>query len=338
MTHNPACIGGIPLHYGLIHAPLAGYSCSAMRRLAWGYGCLDYACSEMLSAKHIAQTPKKQRQRYTHKAPDEGPLCIQLAGNHPDHLCIAAETAAEWGAFMLDLNAGCPQPKIRKKNLGSALLCDSAQLKRCLEGMQKASGLPVTLKIRVDGTSNDRHHREVAQAAEDAGAAALIVHGRHWTQRDHEAVHYHQIAEIKQSIRIPVIGNGGVHDHTSAERMRIATGCDAVMVANGCLGRPWIFKQLYNQQQGNAFIKPTRSTQIDDLLKHRAWLIALDGLKSAHLQTRGLLRFYLHEYLPEAVLKHLQTVGDDDALLAALFRLQASNDLAMQPPQDAGLS
>ena len=198
--------------------------------------------------------------------------------------------------------------------------------------MKKASGLPVTLKIRVDGTSNDRHHRAVAQAAEDAGAAALIVHGRHWTQRDHEAVHYHQIAEIKQSISIPVVGNGGVRDHTSAERMRIATGCDAIMVANGCLGRPWIFKQLHSQAQGNAFLKPTRATQIEDLLQHRHGLMQLDGLKSVHLQTRGLVRFYLQDHLPEATLKSLQKMDDADQLLAVLFSLHPSADTAMGCP------
>jgi nifR3 family TIM-barrel protein len=278
----------------LIQAPLAGYSCAPFRVLAQRYGQPDFCCSEMLSAQDMCHNPKPKK-RYSHKSAEEGLLCVQLAGNKPEYLAEAAQKAMAWGADFIDLNCGCPQPKIRKKGLGSYLLADDEHLYRLVHAIKNAVSVPVFAKIRVDASSDDGFNRDVAQAIEAAGAAAITVHGRHWTYDYDIAVSYEDIAQIKACVTIPVIGNGDIYDTASAKKMLTATGCDAVMIARASVGQPWIFEQIYQELQGNVFIPPSLDDIKHIFFEHVAGLMQLENEKTAVLQSRKLLKYYFRQ-------------------------------------------
>ena len=270
----------------LIQAPLAGYSCAAFRVLAEQWGKPDFCYSEMLSAQHIA-SGARLRKRYVYKAPQEGRLCVQLAGDHAETLINAAQQAITWGANLIDLNCGCPQPKIRRKNLGSRLLDNSEHLYELVSRLRATIDVPLLVKIRIS-----QHNHTIAQAIQAAGADAITVHGRHWTQDYTTPVNYAAIAEIKAAVTIPVIGNGDVCDTASAKRMFDETGCDAVMIARASVGQPWLFEKIYQELQGNHYEAPTLTAIGNIFLAHVRGLIELEGEKIALLQSRKLGKYY----------------------------------------------
>ncbi len=309
----------------LIQAPLAGYSCAPFRVLAEQWGKPDFCCTEMLSAHHIF-SGARQKQRYRFKSPDEGKLCVQLAGDEAHILAYAAQQAVSWGADYIDLNCGCPQPKIRKKNFGSRLLSNSEHLYALVSALKTAVDVPVLVKIRVDAVSGDRYNHDVAQAIESAGADALTVHGRHWTHDYDIPVSYHDIAVIKESVKIPVIGNGDITDTASAQKMFSETGCDAVMIARASVGQPWLFEQIHQELQGNAFIPPTLTEIGEIFLSHVRGLIELENEKSALLQSRSLGKYYARNYFDRIAflqaMSQVKTYLDLTLLVEQSFRIK----------------
>lgn len=301
----------------LIQGPLAGYSCAPFREMAMQWGKPDFCYSEMLSAQHIA-SGAPLRKRYIYKSPHEENLCVQLASDRPEELCIAAEKAVTWGADLIDLNCGCPQPKIRKKQLGSRLLEDSERLYQLVLALRKTVALPVLVKIRVDHRSGDNFNRDVALAIEAAGANAITVHGRHWTDDYDIAVSYADIAQIKQNIKIPVIGNGDVYDTASARKMLLETGCDALMIGRASVGQPWIFEQISQELQGQTYHIPNVSQIGEIFLTHVQGLIALEGEKIAILQSRKLGKYYARGF----------SESNRDAFLEKIHQIMTYDDLA----------
>jgi len=292
---------------GLVQAPLAGYSCAPMRKLAWQWGQPDFCCTEMLSAKHIvSDAPQKERYRY--KDSEEGPLCIQLSGSNPDILAKATEQVLQWGADLIDLNCGCPMPKIRGKHEGSKLLADSTRLAKLIKAIKSVSSVPVLIKIRVDGDSDDDYHLSAAIAAQDAGIDAISVHGRHWTERYDTPARYEEIAEIKAKLHIPVIGNGDVCDAHSAKKLLSETQCDAIMIARASLGQPWLFAQIAHELQGKPYTPPGLKEIGLLFLEHIRGLIKLEGEKVALLQSRKLAKYYIRHHLPSDTIEPLQNV------------------------------
>jgi tRNA-dihydrouridine synthase B len=286
----------------LIAAPLAGISCAPFRVLPFllkaSYARPDYSCTEMLSAKHIA-SGAQQNPRFIKKDPREGPLCVQIAAETEKEARIAAEFAiTAIGADILDLNCGCPKPKIRKKGLGSKLLEDSKTIAKIIKAMQIDS-TPVTAKIRID-SRYDNYNTDVAKAIEDAGAAALTVHGRHWTEDYCVPINYTQIADIKSSISIPVIANGDIYDAASAKKMFIATNCDALMIGRAAIGRPWVFAEIAAKLTDTEFEKPSAIEIRSLLLLHVHGLANLIGEVAATLQARRFCKHYFpeeHEFI-----------------------------------------
>lgn len=299
----------------LIQAPLAGYSCAPFRVLAEHWGKPDFCCSEMLSAHHIF-SGARQGKRYQYKSPDEGRLCVQLAGDEAHILAYAAQQAVTWGADLIDLNCGCPQPKIRKKNFGSRLLSDSQHLYDLVAALKAAVKVPVSVKIRVDAESGDRYNQDAAQAIEAAGADALTVHGRHWTHDYDIPVSYRDIAMIKDIVKIPVIGNGDITDTASAKKMIAETGCDAVMIARASVGQPWLFEKIHQEMQGLIFTPPNLREIGEIFLAHVRGLIELEGEKNALLQSRKLGKYYARDYF------------DRIAFLQAMGQVKTYNGLA----------
>jgi len=287
---KPLVIGSKIFEHNLIQGPLAGYSCAPFRKLFYQFTAPAYCVTEMISAQELVRN-QKLNSRYVWRDPQETHLCYQLSGNCPDTLRKAAIIVTDLGADLIDLNCGCPKPKIRKKQCGSYLLSTPQHIAEIVAAMKSATNLPITVKIRVDGYSNERHHLAVTQAVTQAGADALIVHGRHWTDSYQVGCHLDQISEIVRTTTIPVIGNGNVSNVDDLKKM-LQTGCAGVMISRAGSGKPWIFQQLLAEMSGKTYT-PLSQADITHLFdQHVAGLIELIGETKALLESRKLFSYY----------------------------------------------
>ncbi len=280
----------------LIQAPLAGVSCAPFRELVWRFGGVAYCCTEMLSAQHLAQNIDRSP-RYHTKFQTEGPLCWQLSGNKPDVLARASARAIELDADIIDLNCGCPQPKIRKKGCGSRLLQDEKHLAMLVNALRQDPTIPVTVKIRIDAGFGEFCDVSIAKMCEQAGIDALIVHGRHWTHDYTTPVQTDAIAKIVASVSIPVIANGDVENAASLQRVFNATNCAGFMIGRASVGRPWLFQKIVSELKDENFAKPSQSEIGQLFLQHIEGLIKLDGEHQAILQCRKFGKYYAREML-----------------------------------------
>lgn len=296
MQSNLLTIDPIRFDSPVIQAPLAGISCSAMRRLAWKFGGLAYTCSEMLSSHQLANKLDRSP-RYHHIAADEGPVCFQLSGTKPDLLARATVEAQNYGANIIDLNVGCPKPKVRCKGNGSALLGNATLLKELILAIKKEASCPVTVKIRTDGDSGDNFNPDVLEALQETQPDALIVHGRHWTTDYEFALFYDDIRFFAENCDFPVIANGDVRCGKTAKTLLEKTGTDGVMIARAAIGRPWICRKVFNELNDLPFTKPTLEEQLQLFLAHLEALIALENNEYlACIQSRRLIKHYLVDY------------------------------------------
>ena len=295
---QPITIGTKNFPVNLIQAPLAGVSCAPFRELVWGFGGVAYCCTEMLSAQHLAKNIDRSP-RYHTKFPSEGALCWQLSGNDPDILARASTRAIELGADLIDLNCGCPQPKIRKKNCGSRLLEDEKKLALLIRALKQDPSIPVTIKMRVDAGFGDFCDVEVAKMCEQAGADAVIVHGRHWTHDYAIPVQAEAIARVVDGVDIPVIANGDIADAKSLQRLYQETQCAGFMIGRAGVGQPWLFQKIITELSGQSFQVPSVAEIGQLFLKHIEGLIALDGEHLAILQCRKFGKYYARGVVAE---------------------------------------
>ncbi len=223
-------------------APLAGVADRAFRELCRGYGAAYTVC-EMASAKGISLGDKKSAELLS-ITPTERPAGSQIFGNSPETMAIAAKKALEFNPDFIDINMGCPAPKVASSGGGALLMKDPILAANIVKAVVEASTVPVTVKMRSGWDDNNINAVELAKRCEDAGAAAITVHGRTKVQMYAPPVNTHIIRQVKQAVSIPVIGNGDVVDGLSAARLMEETGCDMVMIGRGALGRPWVFSQI----------------------------------------------------------------------------------------------
>ncbi|MCK9518176.1 MAG: tRNA-dihydrouridine synthase family protein, partial [Dehalococcoidia bacterium] len=224
-------------------APMAGISNAPFRLIAQECGSGLTTSEEIDAISLLRESPvATEIARYY---PAERPLAMQLLGCDADLLVPAAEMLQEAGADIIDLNMGCPMPKITKQGKGAALMRDLPQTAALLTAMRQAIRVPFTVKIR--GGWDDEHLSaiEVAQMAEDVGVDALVVHPRTRSQRFHGKAPWEIIREVVEAVSIPVTGNGDVTSMSEARRMMDETGCAGVMIGRGALGRPWVFDERY---------------------------------------------------------------------------------------------
>ena len=288
---KPLRIGKKYFDTNLIQAPLAGVSCAPFRELVWEFGGVAYCCTEMLSAHHIASGTDRN-DRYQARAKNEKNLCWQLSSNDPELLARASAHAISQQADILDLNCGCPQPKIRKKGCGSKLLTNEKKLSQLVKAMKQSDRVPVTVKTRIDANHNDYCDITIAKMLENAGADAIIVHGRHWTHDYDVPCDIDSIAKIVSVVTIPVIGNGDITDAMQLETFFQKTQCAGFMIGRASVGQPWIYQKITHDIKKKKFIMPTQK-QIGQLfLKHAEKLIALESEKPAILQCRKLGKYY----------------------------------------------
>lgn len=247
-------LGNVAIDVPVALAPMAGITDLPFRLICRRLGC-GYTVSEMISAKGLLYNNTKTKEMLKIDS-GERPTAIQLFGSVPAELAEAARIVAESGADMIDLNMGCPVPKIVNNGEGSALMKQPDLAYEILAAMVKAVDIPVTVKFRAGWDDAHRNAVEIAKAAEAAGVAAVAVHGRTRQQFYEGKADWKIIAEVKKAVKIPVFGNGDIFSAADGLRMLEETGCDGLMVGRGADGNPWIFQQLraallnqpYNEQ------------------------------------------------------------------------------------------
>ncbi|MDR3492278.1 MAG: tRNA-dihydrouridine synthase family protein [Gammaproteobacteria bacterium] len=279
----------------LIQGPLAGLSCAPFRRLTWQFSQPAFSCTEMISCKTLLNSPIALQQRFVKIDPLEGPVCFQLSSNNASELAEATKRVTGFGAQLVDLNCGCPVKKIRSKGAGSGLLTHPAQLYQLITAMKQSTHLPVSVKIRVEGNSNDKFNAEVAQVVSDAGADFLVVHGRHWTEHYETPCKHDDIRFFVETMKIPVIGNGDISNLSSLKTM-LETGCAGVMIGRAGVGQPWLIKQLEAEFNQESFIIPPLNVIRDCFLEHVKDLTTLlNNEKFAVLQARTFAKYYARD-------------------------------------------
>lgn len=235
-------IGNLEIKEKAALAPLAGVADRAFRELCRGYGAAYTVC-EMASAKGISLGDKKSAELLS-ITPTERPAGSQIFGNSPETMAIAAKKALQFNPDFIDINMGCPAPKVASSGGGALLMKDPVLAADIVKAVAKASTVPVTVKMRSGWDDSNINAVELAKRCEDAGASAITVHGRTKVQMYAPPVNTDIIRQVKQAVSIPVIGNGDIIDGISAARLMEETGCDMVMVGRGALGRPWVFSQI----------------------------------------------------------------------------------------------
>lgn len=231
-------------------APMAGIADRAFRELCVGYGAC-YSVTEMVSAKGLSLNDKKSKELLL-ITDSERPCGAQIFGNDPKTMAIAAEKALEFAPQFIDINMGCPAPKVAASGGGALLMKNPILAEEIVKAVVAATSLPVTVKMRAGWDNNTINAVELALRCENAGAAAITVHGRTKAQMYSPPVNTDIIKEVKKAVKVPVIGNGDVTDGKSAAKMLEETNCDLVMVGRGALGRPWVFQQI------NAYLEHER--------------------------------------------------------------------------------
>lgn len=264
---QPLNIGGLTIENRLMVAPMAGVTDNPFRRLCKSFGA-GHAVSEMI----IADTALYARKKSLYRANFDGeiaPISAQIAGAEPDKLAEAARYQIDNGAQIIDINMGCPAKKVCRKLAGSALLQDEDLVARLLDTAVNAVNAPVTLKTRLGYENGRENILRVAKRAEQAGIAAIAIHGRTREDMYNGAARYELIREVKESISIPVIANGDIDSAQKAQRVYELTGCDAVMIGRAAQGQPWLFRDIEHfLRTGESLAAPSVSEIKEIVLAH----------------------------------------------------------------------
>lgn len=295
-------IGNICLQGNIILAPMAGVTDLPFRLLCKEQGA-DLICTEMVSAKGIMYN-NKNTEDLLRIDDRERPVSLQLFGSDPDIISEQAKRIEERNFDILDINMGCPVPKVVNNGEGSALLQNIPLAAKIIEKTVKAIEKPVTVKFRKGFHNGDVQAVEMAKAAEAAGAAAVAVHGRTREQYYSGKADWDIIARVKQAVSIPVIGNGDIYTPQDASRMLVETGCDGIMVARAARGNPWIFHQIKSYlDTGEEVDKPSFQTVCEMILRHARMQADWKGEKRGILEMRSHAAWYTAGYPHSAALR-----------------------------------
>lgn len=284
-------IGNLEITQKAALAPLAGVADRAFRELCRGYGAA-YTVGEMASAKGISLGDKKSAQLLS-ITDTERPCGSQIFGNSPETMAIATQKALEYSPDFIDINMGCPAPKVASSGGGALLMKNPILAAEIVKAVVEASTVPVTVKMRSGWDDSSINAVELAKRCEDAGASAITVHGRTKIQMYAPPVNTDIIREVKKAVSIPVIGNGDVVDGKSAAELMEKTGCDMVMLGRGALGRPWVFSQI-NAYLDNEVVlpEPPVTEKMRVMLKHIEKLCEYKGERIGIREARKHAAWY----------------------------------------------
>lgn len=284
-------IGNVEIEKTAALAPMAGVADKTFRELCKDFGAA-LTVSEMVSAKGVSMGDKKSGE-LMFISEKEHPSSIQIFGNEPEIMVEAALCAVKMQPDIIDINMGCPAPKIIKGGAGSKLMQNPKLAGEIIKAVSSAVDIPVTVKIRTGWDNDSLNAIEMAVIAETNGAAAITVHGRTKEQMYAPPVNVHMIKKVKEAVSIPVIGNGDIDDAFSAAKMYEETNCDLVMVGRGSLGRPWVFQQISAYMKtGNILPDPPVSQRMLIMLKHIENICNERGIKIGIREARKHALWY----------------------------------------------
>lgn len=284
-------IGSVEITGKCALAPMAGVADRAFRELCKSYGA-TYTVGEMVSAKGVTLHDKKS-QELMRISDSERPSAIQIFGGEPETMAEAARFALRFSPEIIDINMGCPAPKVTKNGGGSVLMKAPALAGSICKAVVDAVDIPVTAKFRLGWDADSVNCVEFAKIMEANGAAAVTVHGRTKEQMYAPPVDREMIRRVKEAVSIPVIGNGDIFTPEDAERMYEETGCDLIMAGRGTLGRPWLFSQINDYlSTGHYTPEPDVETKMEVMLAHAKRICELRGDKVGMLEIRKHALWY----------------------------------------------
>ena len=318
-------IGQVTLPHRAVFGPMAGFTDAPCRRLMAQHGA-GYTVSEMVSSR--ALTYRDHKTVSLLKAdPNGAPYGVQIFGEVPEIMGEAAARIEEYPFDFLDINMGCPAPKIVSGGAGSKLMLDPDLCGRIVEQVKKNTSCPVTVKIRKGWDAEHVTAVECARACEEAGAAAIAVHARTREQMYTPGIDLEIIARVKEAVRVPVFGNGDVRSAEDAVEMVRQTGCDGVMIARAALGDPWLFERVNAALEGRpAPAGPNLQARMNALRRQVEEMVQLKGEYVAMPQARAQAIHYMKGLRGAANLRRvcceLQYLTDIDRLIEAVFEEQ----------------
>lgn len=289
------------LRNNVIAAPMAGVTDICFRRLCHRLGA-GMVVSEMVSSDPRLWQSRKSLMRTQHDA-ESTPKSVQIAGGDPEIMAQAAQYNVAKGAEIIDINMGCPAKKVCKKAAGSALLADEDLVKRILDSVVNAVDVPVTLKIRTGSDPEHRNGLRIAELAEQAGIAALAVHGRTRADRYLGNAEYETIKAIKSATKLPVIANGDIDSPEKAKQVLEYTQADGIMIGRAAQGNPWIFTQIDHYLTTGTFLAPPSLAEVQEtMLEHLDDLYRLYGLELGAFVARKHISWYCQKHFTDNAL------------------------------------
>ena len=311
-------IGNVNLDNEVFLSPMAGVTDLPFRLICKEKGC-GMLYTEMINAKALCYDDENTKKMLKIED-EEHPIAVQIFGSDPEYMGKAAAIMNQYPNEILDINMGCPAPKVIKNGDGSALMRNPKLAAEVLKAVVKNSEKPVTLKIRKGWDDDSVNAVEIAKIAEECGISALAIHGRTREQFYSGKADWDIIAEIKQSINIPVIGNGDVFEVQDAVNMLEKTKCDAIMIGRGAQGNPWIFKRInHYMRTGEILPEPTLEEKITTAIKHMNLAVAEHGDYVAVREMRKHIGWYLKGLKNSARYRdHINKITDYKEVIAML--------------------